>query len=70
MAKINIDNVEYDFDTLPEAAKGQLVSLQFVEAELHRLDAQIAVYKTARVAYIAALKDALPKQGVKNVSLN
>ncbi len=62
MPKINIDNVDYDFDTLPEAAKGQVQSLQFVEVELQRLDAQIAVYKTARGAYIAALKAAMPKQ--------
>ena len=62
MAKITIDNVEYNFDTLPEGAKGQVVSLLFVDAELKRLDAQIAVYKTARAGYIAALKDALPKQ--------
>ena len=69
MAKINIDDVEYDFDTLPEAAKGQVQSLQFVEVELQRLEAQIAVYKTARGAYIAALKNALPQQGDKAVSI-
>jgi hypothetical protein len=56
---INIDNQEYDFDTLSPEAKQQLLSLQFVDAELQRLNAQIAVMQTARVAYAKALKGAL-----------
>ena len=59
MPKITIDGKDYDADTLPEAAKAQLRCLQFVEAELTRLEAQTAVYKTARVGYMNALKKAL-----------
>jgi hypothetical protein len=60
MAKINIDDTEYEFDELSDGAKGQILSLQFVEAELQRLDAQIAVYKTAQIAYGNQLKELLP----------
>ncbi|QFY41387.1 hypothetical protein F6R98_01070 [Candidatus Methylospira mobilis] len=60
MAKINIDGKEYEFDDLSNEQKGQILSLQFVETELQRLEAQIAVFKTAQMAYINELKSLLP----------
>lgn len=51
MPMIKIDDKEYDFDALSDKAKAQLASLQFVDAELQRLNAQAAVYQTARMAY-------------------
>ncbi len=59
MASINIDGKEYDIDTLSDAAKSQLGSLQFVQGELKRIEAQMAVYKTAYAAYSSALKNAV-----------
>jgi hypothetical protein len=59
MPTINIDGQGYDFDSLSAEAKGQLQSLQFVEAELARLSAQTAAMQTARIAYGRALKQAL-----------
>ena len=61
MATISIDNQDYDLDTLSEEAKAQLTSIQFVDAELQRLNAQVAVYQTARMTYAKALQEALPK---------
>jgi hypothetical protein len=60
MPIIKIDENEYEFDLLSSQAKEQLASLQFVDAELLRLNAQVAVYQTARMAYSNALKSALP----------
>ena len=60
MPTIRIDNQDYDLDTLPQAAKDQLASLQFVDSELARLQAQAAVLQTARMAYSKALQEALP----------
>ena len=57
MANVNIDGKDYEFDDLSDQAKAQLVSLQFVQGELKRLEAQIAVFKTAEVGYIRELKD-------------
>ena len=59
MATIKIDDVEYDSDKLSESAKGQVVSLQFVQAEINRLKSQLAVYQTAASAYTNALKSEL-----------
>lgn len=59
MPNINIDGKDYDFDTLPQSAKEQLQSLQFVDTELKRLQAQAAIYQTARIAYVNALQQAL-----------
>jgi Family of unknown function (DUF6447) len=60
MTTIKIDDKDYDLETLSDEAKNQLVSLQFVDAELQRLNAQAAVLQTARLAYANALKEALP----------
>jgi hypothetical protein len=59
MPTINIDNIEYDTDKLSDDAKAQLVSLQFCDQELQRLQAQAATYQTARMAYAKALQAAL-----------
>jgi hypothetical protein len=59
MATITIDGTEYDTDKLSEAAKAQVVSLQFVQTEIQRLEAQIAVYKTAEAGYAKALQNEL-----------
>lgn len=55
MPQLTIDNKTYDIDQLPDDAKAQISSLQFVEAELQRLNACIAVFQTARKGYINAL---------------
>ena len=57
---IQIDNQPYALDQLSDEAKNQLASIQFVDEELARLNAQAAVLQTARVAYVNALKAALP----------
>ncbi len=60
MPTIKIDNVDYDTDKLSDDAKAQLVSLQFCDQELARLQAQAAAIQTARMAYAKALQSALP----------
>ena len=60
MTTINIDNIEYDTEKLSDEAKAQLVSLQFCDQELQRLQAQAAAIQTARMAYAKALQSALP----------
>ena len=61
MTTIKIDEKDYELEALSEEARAQLTSLQFVDAELQRLNAQAAVLQTARMAYAKALTDALPK---------
>ena len=60
MTTISIDNKSYDLDTLSDEAKAQLASIQFIDAELARLQAQAAALQTARIAYSNALQAALP----------
>ena len=63
MATIKIDNKEYELDTLSKECKAQLASIQFVEQELARLQAQTAVLQTAKAAYLQGLKACLPVVG-------
>lgn len=70
MTTIKINNKDYDFDKLSDEAKAQLVSMQFCDQELQRLQAQAAAYQTARMAYAKALNEALaPVMGDK-ISFN
>lgn len=63
MATLNIDNKEYDLDTLSSECKAQLAFVQFVEQELARLQANVAALQTAKAAYLQALKASLPAVG-------
>ena len=63
MTTIKIDNKDYELDSLSQEAKSQLSALQFCDQELAKLQAQAAVYQTARIAYAKALTEALPVIG-------
>lgn len=63
MPIIKIDDKEYEQDQLSNEAKAQLASIQFVDAEMQRLNAQLAVLQTARMVYSNALKNALVGYG-------
>ena len=63
MTTINIDGKAYELDQLSAEARAQLQSMQFVDAELARLQAQVAAMQTARMAYAKALQAALPAMG-------
>lgn len=56
MPKITIDDIEYNTEDLSDNSKAQVASLQFLEVQMNKLNSEIAVYQTARNAYIAALK--------------
>ena len=62
MAKVTIDNVVYDTESLSPEALAQLQSIQFVDAEVAALNGRIAAMNTARNAYAAALQELLPQE--------
>lgn len=59
MPTITINNQPYDTDTLPDAAKQQLQMLALTDAEIKRLQTQLAIAQTARKAYARALADSV-----------
>jgi hypothetical protein len=59
MQTITINNKDYPLDQLSENAKDQLASIQAVDAELAKLQQQLAIYQTARNAYVQALVSAV-----------
>jgi len=61
MAKIKIDDVEYDTEDMSDNAKAQVASLQFNEAHMNRLRNELAIADTAKIAYVNALKLELQK---------
>ena len=59
MPNIQINNIDYDSDTLPDAAKQQLEMLAVTDAEIRRLQIQLAIAQTAKNAYVRALVEAV-----------
>lgn len=62
MPLITVDGIEYNTEDLTDNGKAQLASLQFLEAQMDRLNKDIAIFKTARSAYLKALKEELEKE--------
>jgi hypothetical protein len=67
MPKITVDDIEYNTEDLSDNGKAQLASLQFLETQLSKLQGEIAVYQTAKIAYVNALKAELEKIPTKEV---
>ena len=65
MPKITIDGLEYNTEDLSDNGKAQLASLQFLEAQMNKIRAEIAVYQTARISYAKALKEALEEENTE-----
>ncbi len=63
---ITIDDKEYKASDLSDKCKTQINNLQMCEAEINRLNNQLAIAGTARMAYQKALTKELPKEGVKH----
>ena len=61
MPTIKINNIDYDADKLSDEAKAQLVSLEFCDQELARLQDQ-----TASMAYAKELQVELPAASIGN----
>jgi len=59
MPTIKINNQPYDTDTLPDTAKQQLQMLALTDAEIQRLQTQLAIAQTARNAYARSLVEAV-----------
>ena len=61
MAKIKIDDVEYDTDDMSDNAKAQVN-----EAHMNRLRNELAIADTAKIAYVNALKRELKNSEENN----
>ena len=59
MPEIKINDKSYDVDKLSENAKNQIASLKFVQSEIVRLNAKLAAFKTAEIAYSKAIEKAI-----------
>lgn len=59
MPNITIDDKEYDTDTFSDATKAQLTSMRLADAEIQRLNIQLAIAQTARNAYALAVRNDL-----------
>ena len=59
MPTIKINDQDYDADSLSTEAKTQLDMLLATEAEIRRLQTQLAIAQTARNAYARALAEAV-----------
>jgi hypothetical protein len=61
MSKIQVDGKDYELTDLSDETRAQLASIQYIDAELLRLNALVAALQTARISYSNAVKEKLPK---------
>ena len=59
VAKITINDVEYDSEKLSEDTINQFNSIRITDTKIQQLQAELGIAQTARNAYGAALKAAL-----------
>lgn len=59
--EVTVNGHTYRVADLSAEAQAQVTNLQFVEGEIARLNAQLAVYVTAKMAYENALREVLPR---------
>lgn len=52
---LTIDGKEYALDALSDTARTQIVNLRITDQEIARLQTQLAIAQTARIAYANAL---------------
>jgi len=55
MAKIEIDNKEYETDNFSEEARNRLADITFCDRKLNDLRREVATIQTARNAYVRDL---------------
>lgn len=65
---ITINGTSYASENLSDAAKMQAQNVQVVDAELARLQQQVAIAQTARNAYINALIESVKAKGQADVA--
>lgn len=58
---ITIDGKEFNVNDLSENARNQVINLRVTDAEIEKLNQQLAIYQTARTAYARALSEELPQ---------
>lgn len=59
MENITIDGKEYQLNALSDESKVQIASIRFVDAEILRLQGQLAAMQTARIGYSNELQKLL-----------
>ena len=68
MDEVTIDGVTYKISELTETARQELNMLQATDAEIQRLNIQLAIAQTARSAYGASLNAELAKGPSKELN--
>ena len=64
MATLTIDNKQYEIEKLSPEAQTKLNSARFCDQKIEQLEAELAVVRTARTAYLQALPDLLNNDAI------
>ncbi len=58
---VTVDDKEYKIEDMSDAAKAQLLNIQFVDGQIQQLTNEWAISDTARLGYTGALRGELVK---------
>ena len=65
MPNVLIDDIRYNSEDLSDHGRGLLVSLEFAQLQINKLEKEIATYEFARKTYIASLTAEIEKEGIQ-----
>ena len=57
---ITIDDKQYEFESLSDAAKANIANLRIADQEIARLRTQLALAETARRVFVKGVSENLP----------
>ena len=61
MAKVTIEGKDYEMDTLSPEAQTQVRNVAYCDTRIREIQAEMAMVRTARAAYLNSLMKSLPK---------
>ena len=67
MAKVIVNNKEYDTENMSDDAKAVVTALKYVQNEIVQSKQHVVVLETAKDAYITALKKCLDEEHDKGI---
>ncbi len=65
MPKVKFDDLEFNSEDLSAEGQAQLKSLQFLQVQIKRLNAEIEICKRAYTGYVDDLKSELTRLEIK-----
>ena len=63
--KIKLNDKEFEVQEMTQSVQGLIAHLQLIDSEVAKMQANIAIFQTAKNAYMKTLEDEIQKAGTE-----